>query len=396
MNWPYVDISKVCLKTSIRDPRKTRDASFLYVDISSVNRNSKTIANTPEILGEEAPSRARKEISSGDIIVSTVRPNLNAVALVPSKLDGQIASTGFCVLRPNMKFLISRYLFYFVQTKYFVESLTSKVRGAHYPAVSDRNVKGVKISLPSLSEQQRIVEILDQVDAIRKKQAQANETTENILPTLFYKMFGDTATNPNDFEKKKLGNIIKVKSGNFLPAKNMDPEGIYPVYGGNGINGYHSVFMFEEPVIVIGRVGIYCGAVHYSQPQSWITDNALFVSEKLIDIHDSYLEEALRLANLNQYAVRAGQPLISGKRIYPIEILIPPKVKQRKFDRMKKQLCTTLDGQKLLVIKIDLLFNTILHRAFSGDLTAKWREAHMKELLAEMEHQLKALNVGGR
>jgi type I restriction enzyme S subunit len=79
----------------MRDPRRNPDKPFLYVDISAIDRDLKVITSAPEILGADAPSRARKEIYEGDVLVSTVRPNLNAVAVVPSKLDGHIASTGF-------------------------------------------------------------------------------------------------------------------------------------------------------------------------------------------------------------------------------------------------------------------------------------------------------------
>lgn len=265
-------------------------------------------------------------------------------------------------------------------------------RNAVVPILNKSNFAKITMPVPPLSEQQRIAEILDEADALRKKRSEADDKATRILPALFYKMFGDPATNPKGLIKKKLGDLIRVKSGNFLPAKNMNAGGNYPVYGGNGINGYHSEFMFKEPVIVLGRVGIYCGVVYYSEPYCWVTDNALYVAELSNALHPRYLAEALRVANLNQYAGRAGQPLISGNRIYPIEILVPPQEKQEKFAGIINHLhryeaCLQNAGEY-----IEKLFSVILHHAFTGDLTAKWREAHMKELLAEMEIQTKALN----
>jgi type I restriction enzyme S subunit len=237
------------------------------------------------------------------------------------------------------------------------------------------------------------VEILDQADALRKKRAEADAKAARILPSLFYKMFGDPSTNPKGLDKKKLGDLIKVRSGNFLPAKNMDPEGQYPVYGGNGINGYHSKYMFEQPVIVLGRVGAYCGAIYYSKPNCWVTDNALYVVEQSDDLHPRYLTEALRVTNLNQYAGRAGQPLISGSRIYPVEILVPPPEDQETFARSIVNLHRDEKRRKDTGDHIEKLFSVLLHRAFTGNLTSKWRKAHMKELLAEMEQQMKELNL---
>lgn len=394
MNWNKVVIRKLCLPTRQRDPRDMPSEEFSYVDISSIDRDSKMISQISRILGSEAPSRARKEIKAGDILISSVRPNLNAVATVPPELNGQIASTGFCVLRPDSERVIGKYLFYYSRTPEFIKALCAKVRGAHYPAVSDKDVTDVKIPLPPISEQCRIVEILDQADVLRKKRAEADTTATRILPALFYKMFGDPATNHKGFKKRKLGDLIKVKSGNFLPAKEMDTEGKYPVYGGNGINGYHSNFMFKHPVIVLGRVGVYCGVVYYSEPFCWITDNALYISECSDSLHPRYLVEALRIANLNQYAGRAGQPLISGTRIYPVEILVPPIDDQKRFADSVEGLAQDEMKRKVSGSHIDNLFSILLHRAFTGDLTTKWREANRRKLLQEMEQQAKALNLG--
>lgn len=94
-NLNYVQIQDITLLTQTRDPRAIPDSTFRYVDISNVNNLTKIIERTTEVIGKDAPSRARKIIKSNDIIVSTVRPNLNAVAIVPDTLDEQICSTGF-------------------------------------------------------------------------------------------------------------------------------------------------------------------------------------------------------------------------------------------------------------------------------------------------------------
>lgn len=85
--------------TDKRNPTSTPDEPFLYVDISSVDVTTGMITNPQQLLGEEAPSRARKVIREGDIIISTCRPTRGAVAVVPKELDNQICSTGFSVIR---------------------------------------------------------------------------------------------------------------------------------------------------------------------------------------------------------------------------------------------------------------------------------------------------------
>lgn len=106
-----VKIRALCERTGTTDPRRNPEVSFRYIDISGIDRDAKRIATTVEILGADAPSRARQVVQKDDVLVSTVRPNLNAVAIVPVNLDGEIASTGFCVLRARKKVLVPQFLF---------------------------------------------------------------------------------------------------------------------------------------------------------------------------------------------------------------------------------------------------------------------------------------------
>jgi type I restriction enzyme S subunit len=282
---------------------------------------------------------------------------------------------------------------------YFLESKESLIlqncvkKGATVHSIAMDRFTSLPVPIPAKKEQSRIVELLDEASRLRSLRREADAKAARILPALFLKMFGDPATNPKGFPKKPLGSLIKVRSGDFLPAKDMAQDGRCPVYGGNGINGYHDSYMFDDRKIVLGRVGVYCGVVHYSEPKAWITDNALYISEKFEPLDDYYLVAALEQAKLNQYAGRAGQPLISGSRIYPIEILVPPEAIQARFAKTVASLLSLDEIKTSASNRIDQLWGILMGRAFSGQLTAKWREAHLQELLAEMAQQARALNL---
>lgn len=163
MKWTERRIGQVCMRTETRDPRKSPSTQFRYVDISGIDAVQKRIVATRLLFGIDAPSRARKEIRKNDIIVSTVRPNLNAVAVVPDELDREIASTGFCVLRPNPELIEPLYLYCHVTSAFFVETISQQVRGASYPAVSDKDIKDVGIAVPPLKEQRRYTQMIESV-----------------------------------------------------------------------------------------------------------------------------------------------------------------------------------------------------------------------------------------
>lgn len=183
--WKWVKLGDICDKAETINPLNYPDESFNYVDISSVDNIRKIITDFKLFSGKEAPSRARQLIKTNDVIVSTTRPNLNALAKVSSNLNGAVCSTGFCVLRAN-EAIDPNYIFYYVRTSFFVDALTELVQGALYPAVNDTQVRNQIIPLPPLEEQKRIVAILkEQMKAVEaaRTAAQARLDAINSLPS---------------------------------------------------------------------------------------------------------------------------------------------------------------------------------------------------------------------
>ena len=131
-----------------------------------------------------------------------------------------------------------------------------------------------------------------------------------------------------DWPVVELGEVFKLSSGRGLTQTQMK-DGPYPVYGGNGKNGSHAEYFVENPIIVIGHVGAYCGAVHVTEPKSWVTDNGLYVTEYKQKIDQNYLAQALTQLNLNQYAKVGGQPSISQTTVYECCIPLPPFATQK-------------------------------------------------------------------
>lgn len=136
-------------------------ADFDYIDISSVNNQTKLIEVPKRLPSSEAPSRARQRVRSNDVLVSMTRPNLNAVALVPRALDGAIGSTGFHVLRANADTEPS-WLFYAVQSPQFVLAMSKLVQGALYPAVRPKDIRAFSLFVPTKAMQREVVAYLDE------------------------------------------------------------------------------------------------------------------------------------------------------------------------------------------------------------------------------------------
>lgn len=204
----------------------TATGRFTYVDVGSIDRDAKVVAEPQTIPTHTAPSRARQLLKAGDVLVSTVRPNLNAVAHVQPDLDGATASTGFCVLRATDQ-LDGRYLFHWVRTPRFVGEMVKLSTGASYPAVTDRIVKQSLIPLPPIEEQRRIAEALDAADALRAKRRQAIEKLDTLTQAIFIDMFGDPVQNPRGWSVVPLGEVLQ--SATYGTSRKAGNSGAYPV-----------------------------------------------------------------------------------------------------------------------------------------------------------------------
>jgi len=150
------------------------------------------------------------------------------------------------------------------------------------------------------------------------------------------------------YDLVELGKIFKLSSGRGLTQKNLI-AGPYDVFGGNGINGKHNEYFLEEPTIVIGRVGEYCGAVHISTPKAWVTDNGLYVTNYLTEINQEYLALVLSKLDLNRFAKVGGQPSISQSTIYELKIPLPPLSIQEEIVAEIDGYQKIIDGAKAVV-----------------------------------------------
>lgn len=206
---PKEPISGLVERCETWNPRERPSGYIDYIDLSSVDKDTKSIRAFKRIKCSEAPSRARQLVAAGDILVSTVRPNLNGVALVSAAHHGMTASTGYTVLRPKRGKLDSRYLFHWVRTDRFVRRMVAVATGANYPAVSDAKVKASVIPLPTLSEQKRIAAILDAADDLRRTSREALAHLDLLVRATFFDMFGDPVTNSMGWRQQQVIDVCE-------------------------------------------------------------------------------------------------------------------------------------------------------------------------------------------
>lgn len=286
----------------------------------------------------------------------------------------------------------------FINPKYlqfFLQMMPEASVGSSIPQLTVPMIKPKLVPLPPVSEQTRIVEkieavfeVLEKIDALQNQYASNQEAlkskfidaaiqgklTEQLsedgtAEELYKQIQSETQVliKEGRFKKKKalpdlsdvdypfqipktwkwihLGDLISIESGKGLTAAEMIP-GDVPVYGGNGIIGYHDNGFVPEGTIVIGRVGYYCGSVHVTQKESWVTDNAFITTYPENCVDKWFLVYVLRKMRLGQNNNGSAQPVVSGKKIYPLAFPLPPLAEQNRIADLFKTIIPMCESTK--------------------------------------------------
>ena len=140
------------------DQKSIFDNQFPYIEISNIDTTNGEIAKTDFVPVAEAPSRAKMVVREGDIIVSTTRPYRGAITPISKEQDGFIASTGFAILRDlkNSK-VLKDYLFVALRTSLSLQQMEQRTTGGNYPAITTEDLRKIKIVVPELKTQEKIV-----------------------------------------------------------------------------------------------------------------------------------------------------------------------------------------------------------------------------------------------
>ena len=301
--------------------------------------------------------------------------------------------------------------------------LQATARNAVVPILNKSNFSKLRMPLPVISEQLRIVEILDQADALRKKRAETDSKAACILPALFHKMFGDPATNmyAERWPLKRIDAVSDVSYGlsdrldsaltadkgtRIITISNVTIDGQVDAsverYTPADDGMLRKARVIRDDLLFNWRNG---SKQHIGKTAIW-EDNwpgdVLHVSFLLRirpnkeQIEPYYLWALINLLRSGGFFTAQSRMQINSKfnasELSALRIPVPPQKLQKVFTEQLRVLRAINCKNTTSGLKINTLFDVLLHRAFTGDLTAKWRETYMKELLAEMEAQAKALN----
>lgn len=389
-SWRKVCLGDIVQKSEKRDPRKTPEDKFLYVDISSINRDLGVVEAPSTFVGKEAPSRARKVIRTNDVVFATTRPYLKNIAMIPTNLDNQICSTGFCVLRPLKELALPQWIFYLCRSDLVLNQIISNMRGASYPAVSDKDVLSVEITLPPLDEQlcivARIEELTERVDEARRLRAEAIEQVDTIVESAIK----DVWSNQRDWTIKPIGEIATLVSGQVDPR--IEPYASLPHINGEVIESgtcrLLSYRLAKEDGLKSGKYHFKAGSVLYSKIRPYLKKAVQVPFEGICsaDVYafetiNSELESRFFMYSLvspgfteyaNSLSGRTRIPKLNRKDLLPFQMGYPPLTEQRRIveylDGIQDKVEQLRGLQEKTQAELDTFSQAILVKAFRGEL----------------------------
>ncbi len=386
--WSLRAIKKICeirpQRKEVRNFLKDHDV-VSFIPMSSLGIGQKYVQSNEAKELQDVYS-GYTYFADGDVLLAKITPCFEngKLAIAKGMKNGiGFGSSEFFVIRCS-ELISNEYLYYFLSQDSFITKGVSSMTGTSgHQRVSKTFIENYRLPLPPLPEQKRIVAILDEAfEAIDTAIANTQKNIQN-AQELFDSELNRVFTEKGEgWEEKKFNEVIKLKSGDGLTKKQM-MEGAYPVYGGNGISGYHNQHNLKSENVIVGRVGALCGNVRCLNEEIWLTDNAFRVLnyEKIFD--GVFLTYLLNSKNLRSYARQAAQPVISNSSLkdvvltYPISLIEQRKiVKNLEYLKTQKMRSVSLYEQKLT--SLSELRQSILQKAFTGELTGGMADEELK------------------
>mgnify|MGYP002521740742 CR=1 FL=1 len=303
-----------------------------------------------------------KEAFAGDILMSVRAP----VGPINYATEKCCIGRGLASIR-NGKSISKDFLFYYLLS---IQQKIGGHDGAVFSSISRNEISSLKIVLPPLPEQERIVAKLDKAfEAIDKAKTIAETNLKN-AKELFTSML-DTLCHDKkvNWTQGRLDNYFVLQRGFDLPKQDRK-KGQYPLVSSNGITDFINTYKIKRPVVVTGRSGTI-GSVHYVDENSWPLNTTLYVKDFKNNV-PKYIFYYLKSLNLAEFSSGAGVPTLNRNYIHELIISFPLQNEQQKIveklDKLQEQ-TKQLEAIYIKQIKdLDELKQSILQKAFRGEL----------------------------
>lgn len=233
--YPFIKLGELVeINSNDINPQNSPDKKFIYVDIASVQNGTGEISYDNEILGKDAPLRARRVARKGDTLISTVRPNLKAFAYLKENVENVVYSTGFAILRSKDEMILKNQIIYifFMNLDIIMDQITAAMPKGQYPSINKTDIENIKIPLPPIKVQENLISECEKIDE--------EFATSRMTMDAYRRKITDIFDNLQIVKKSKIGGVIylnqiceyqtnrisisSINTMNYISTENMLPN----------------------------------------------------------------------------------------------------------------------------------------------------------------------------
>ena len=369
-DWEYKKLEDISGSVLIEKAKKRFSPNDVirYIDISSIDNINQCLTGTTSFKMLDAPSRAQQKVEYGDILISTVRPNLRNIAIVNDDATNLVASSGFCVLRINDAAL-RRYVFYYVVSNKFTAYLEKLTNGANYPAVKETDVRKALIPIPPKPTQLSIVSELDKLNELIRIKKEQLKDYDALAQSVFYEMFGDPVVNEKGWEMISLSELSmypneRIAINQLSPSQYVGVENLIKDRGGvrfsNSLPKANSAIAYKENDILLGNIRPYLKKIWLADKGGGASGDVVIIRISNRKITPVFLFKVLSSDSFfeydNTYTKGAKMPRGDRKAIAKFGVILPPLPLQQSFahkieqiERQKASVQKTISDLEMLL-----------------------------------------------
>ena len=411
-NWVWVRLGSLAdVKGGKRLPKGTTFSENItkhpYIRVTDFNAIGVSLEGLKYIDEDVYEKISRYTISSDDIYVS-IAGSIGKVGIIPSCIDGANLTENAAKIT-NIKGINQKYLCLFLKSEFAQYQMQSATIATTQAKLALFRIESLTFPLPPLSEQQRIVERIEELFA---KLDEAKERLQEVADSFAVRKAGilhkaftgeltkqwrrENGVSDESWEEKKLSEITENQDSKRIPLSKSQRDNmnrIYDYYGASGIIDKVDDYIFEGKKLLIGEDG--ANLVTRSKDIAFIADGKYWVNNHahILDVKDTvllmYLCHYINNMDLIPYVTGSAQPKLTQAKMNNIKIFLPTLPEQHEIVRLIDDLLARERAAQQVaeqaLASIDLMKKSILARAFRGELgTNKASEASALELLKQV------------
>lgn len=381
--WKSTCLGDIC--TTNKDSYSSKDNWKIvnYLDTGSITENKITELQYIDIETDKLPSRARRKVRKDSILYSTVRPNQLHYGIIKELVDNLLVSTGFTVIDVDTNKAIPEFIYYILTQKNTTEQLQAIAEQSvsTYPSIKATDIENLKLKLPNLAIQKKIVAILDTIDSKIRQNEKINNNLEQQAKVLYkdwffdFSPFSSDGNLPNGWHFGTVGDIIQLHDSKRVPLSGAERDKmakVYPYYGATSLMDYVDNYLFDGIYLLLGEDGTVVDSLgfpilQYVYGQFWVNNHAHIITGKEgFSVEELYL--FFSLTNIKSIVTGAVQQKVSQQNLKKVPAIIPSKQALSAFDEIIQPIFAQIRNLRDENANLSQLRDTLLPKLMSGEL----------------------------